>query len=284
MSEASAQPADSKVSKRPHFVRQLSKTYEKGKEAMKRNLLTPRGPKTAKSAELPLPDTKPEAPTDSAAQVAPAPVPAVQKAVTGDAHTIKVDIKATHDATTPVELLVEPAEKGAPKAHEEPAASPPVETPATAPRAEVQAPTPQPKVEAPAPQPELKAPAPQPELKAPAPQPEEAAAPVQKEVSSVAAAASAPAEPEVQDAPEVHKLPEKPVHTEIEAPADVSCAPPAVSVTIKGAPVTAEEPKAASKAFTSEPAQEKKGRGLRRALIGLAAIAAASVAVLNARR
>lgn len=69
MSEASAQPADSKVSKRPHFVRQLSKTYEKGKEAMKRNLLTPRGPKTAKSAELPLPDTKPEAPTDSAAQV-----------------------------------------------------------------------------------------------------------------------------------------------------------------------------------------------------------------------
>lgn len=155
----------------------------------------------------------------------------------------------------------------------------------------------------------------------------------------MAAAASAPAEPEVQDAPEVHKLPEKPVHTEIEAPADVSCAPPAVSVTIKGAPVTAEEPKAASKAFTSEPAQvipvatmfgpfefcqkciyagkrrlgcpcissmsprcqvpldestavnlrplpqqEKKGRGLRRALIGLAAIAAASVAVLNARR
>ena len=30
--------------------------------------------------------------------------------------------------------------------------------------------------------------------------------------------------------------------------------------------------------------QEKKGRGLRRALIGLAAIAAASVAVINARR
>ena len=69
MSEASAQPADIKVSKRPNFVRQLSKSYEKSKEAMKRNLLTPRGPKTAKSAELPLPDTKPEAPSDSAAQV-----------------------------------------------------------------------------------------------------------------------------------------------------------------------------------------------------------------------
>lgn len=69
MSEPSAQPADNKISKRPNFVRQLSKSYEKSKEAMKRNLLTPRGPKTAKSAELPLPDTKPEAPSDSAAQV-----------------------------------------------------------------------------------------------------------------------------------------------------------------------------------------------------------------------
>ena len=106
-------------------------------------------------------------------QVAPAPVPAAQKAVTGDAQTIKVDIKATHDATTPVELLVEPAEKGAPKTPEEPATSPAVEPAAPAPQAEVQTPTPQPKVEAPAPQPELKA---------PAPQPEEAAPPVQKEV------------------------------------------------------------------------------------------------------
>ena len=69
MSEASAQPTDSKVSKRPNFVRQLSKSYEKSKEAMKRNLLTPRGPRTAKSAELPLPETKPDAPSDSAAQV-----------------------------------------------------------------------------------------------------------------------------------------------------------------------------------------------------------------------
>lgn len=71
------------------------------------------------------------------------------------------------------------------------------------------------------------------------------------------AAASAPAEPKVQDAPEAHKLPKKPVQTEIEAPADVSCAPPAVSVTFKGAPVTAEEPEAASKAFTPEPVQVK---------------------------
>ena len=69
MSEASAQPTDGKVSKRPNFVRQLSKSYEKSKEAMKRNLLTPRGPRTAKSAELPLPETKPDAPSDSAAQV-----------------------------------------------------------------------------------------------------------------------------------------------------------------------------------------------------------------------
>ena len=125
-------------------------------------------------------------------QAAPAPVPTAQKAVTGDAQTIKVDIKATHDnAASPVELLVAPAEDGAPKAHEEPATSPSVEPPSAVPQTEMQAPTPQPKVEAhtpqpkveaPAPQPELKAPAPQPELKAPAPQPEEATPPVQKEV------------------------------------------------------------------------------------------------------
>ena len=41
----------------------------------------------------------------------------------GDAQSIKVDIKATHDNSTPVELLVKPAEGAAHEAHEE-AASP----------------------------------------------------------------------------------------------------------------------------------------------------------------
>ena len=69
MSEVSGKPTDTKASKRPNFVRQLSKSYEKSKEAVKRNLLTPRGPRTAKSAELPFPETKSDAPKDSAAQV-----------------------------------------------------------------------------------------------------------------------------------------------------------------------------------------------------------------------
>ena len=69
------------------------------------------------------------------------------------------------------------------------------------------------------------------------------------------AAASAPADPDVQDAPDLHELRDEPVQTELEVPADVSCAPPAVSVTIKGARANNAEPKAASKAFTPEPAQ-----------------------------
>lgn len=69
MSEAVAQQTDVKANKRPKFVRQLSKSYEKGKEVMKRNLLTPRGPRTAKSAELPLPDAKAEKDTNTISQV-----------------------------------------------------------------------------------------------------------------------------------------------------------------------------------------------------------------------
>ena len=60
MSETSGQQNDSKVQKRPKFVRQLSKSYEKSKEAVKRNLLTPRGART-KSTELPQPAAKPDA-------------------------------------------------------------------------------------------------------------------------------------------------------------------------------------------------------------------------------
>ena len=69
------------------------------------------------------------------------------------------------------------------------------------------------------------------------------------------AAESPPVEPAVQDAPETHKLPKEPVQTQIQVPADVGSAPPAVSVTIKGTSGNAEEPKAASKAFTPEPAR-----------------------------
>ena len=68
-------------------------------------------------------------------------------------------------------------------------------------------------------------------------------------------AAESPVEPVEQAVRETHKLPETPVQTHIEVPADVSCAPPAVSVTIKGAPDNAEEPKAARKTFTPEPAR-----------------------------
>ena len=82
------------------------------------------------------------------------------------------------------------------------------------------------------------------------------------------AAASAPAEPKVQDVPETHKLPEKPILTEIEAPADVSCAPPAVSVTFKGASATAEERKAASKAFIPEPVQVIPSATIFASLVG----------------
>lgn len=106
-------------------------------------------------------------------QVAQTPAPAVQKAVVGDAQTIKVDIKATHDATTPVELLVEPAEKGAGEPHERPAATTSVGPPAPAPLPEAHEEASQPKVQAPAPQPEEQT---------LAPQPEEAAQPLQKEV------------------------------------------------------------------------------------------------------
>ena len=60
MSETSGQQNDSKAQKRPKFVRQLSKSYEKSKEAVKRNLLTPRGART-KSTELPQPAVKPDA-------------------------------------------------------------------------------------------------------------------------------------------------------------------------------------------------------------------------------
>ena len=110
-------------------------------------------------------------------QVAQTPAPAVQKAVAGDTQTIKVDIKATHDATTPVGLLVEPAEKGAGEAHERPAATTSVGplAPAPLPEAHEEAPKE-------APQPKVQAPVPQPEVQTLAPQPEEAAQPVQKEV------------------------------------------------------------------------------------------------------
>ena len=60
MSETSGQQNDPRVQKRPKFVRQLSKSYEKSKEAVKRNLLTPRGART-KSTELPQPAAKPDA-------------------------------------------------------------------------------------------------------------------------------------------------------------------------------------------------------------------------------
>ena len=125
---------------------------------------------------------------------ASAEAPAAPKAGAGDAQSIKVDIKATHDATTPVELLVKPADTinpagtGAADAHEALASTLPLEAPAAAPELEVKtpAPTPQPeaKTPAPAPQSEVKTPAPQtPAPQTPAPQPEEAAQPVQKEVS-----------------------------------------------------------------------------------------------------
>ena len=60
MSETSGQQNESRVQKRPNFVRQLSKSYEKSKEAVKRNLLTPRGART-RSTELPQPAAKPDA-------------------------------------------------------------------------------------------------------------------------------------------------------------------------------------------------------------------------------
>lgn len=77
MSEASAQQNELKAQKRPKFVRQLSKSYEKGKEVVKRNLLTPRGPRTAKSAELPLPAPGVKTPSgiDSSPQVCTYHVP-----------------------------------------------------------------------------------------------------------------------------------------------------------------------------------------------------------------
>lgn len=40
---------------------------------------------------------------------------AAHKAVVADAQALKVDIKATHDNLTPVELLMKPAEDAAPK-------------------------------------------------------------------------------------------------------------------------------------------------------------------------
>ena len=50
------------------------------------------------------------------ATVAPAAHKAeAHKAVVADAQALKVDIKATHDNLTPVELLVKPAEDAAPK-------------------------------------------------------------------------------------------------------------------------------------------------------------------------
>jgi len=60
MADTTAQQTDTTASKRPKFVRQLSKSFEKTKESMKRNLLTPRGPKTARSAstELPFPEAR----------------------------------------------------------------------------------------------------------------------------------------------------------------------------------------------------------------------------------
>ena len=122
-------------------------------------------------------------------QVTQPPAPAVQKAIVGDAQTIKVDIKATHDATTPVELLVEPAEKGAGEAHGRPAAAPSVASPALAPLPEAHE-----RVS----QPEVQAPAPQPEVPALAPQPEEAPQPVQKEVRP------APLSSLPQDGPNIH--------------------------------------------------------------------------------
>ena len=52
------------------------------------------------------------------ATVAPAAhkAEAAHKAAVADAQALKVDIKATHDNLTPVELLVKPAEYAAPKA------------------------------------------------------------------------------------------------------------------------------------------------------------------------
>ena len=50
-----------------------------------------------------------------------------------------------------------------------------------------------------------------------------------------------PAQPTLQVAAQTDELSEDPVQTIIDTPADLGCAPPAVSVTITGAPGNAEE-------------------------------------------
>lgn len=69
------------------------------------------------------------------------------------------------------------------------------------------------------------------------------------------AADSTPAVAAVEDIADVEDLPEEPMTKIDMLPADISCKPPAVSVTINGEPINAEEPKTASQASTPAPAQ-----------------------------
>ena len=76
------------------------------------------------------------------------------------------------------------------------------------------------------------------------------------QVPALAESIPAEAEPEAQVAPKIQEQPEEPLQTRVEeAPADLGCAPPAVSVSFGGASVDTEEPKAASRSFTPEKAQ-----------------------------
>ena len=69
------------------------------------------------------------------------------------------------------------------------------------------------------------------------------------------AADSTPVVAAVEDSADVEELPEEPMTNIDMMPADISCKPPAVSVTLNGEPINAEEPKTASQAFTPAPAQ-----------------------------
>ncbi|EIE22803.1 hypothetical protein COCSUDRAFT_33395 [Coccomyxa subellipsoidea C-169] len=122
MSEPTVAPLDPAKRKTKTFSKQMSKTFQKGKDAMKRGLLTPRGARAQEKSSAEGPVGKSAVATPS---IPKAPVPSTDPVsklndalpasdpVDTEVDYVKATVKAKEDSSTPATVVVEPVNDAA---------------------------------------------------------------------------------------------------------------------------------------------------------------------------